>query len=38
METIWEMLFSSMGVVMITATVAVIAGLCVVLWWTRKID
>jgi hypothetical protein len=38
MEMIWEMLFSSMGVVMITVTVAVIAALCVLLWWTRKID
>jgi hypothetical protein len=27
-----------MGVVMITTTIAVIVGLCVLLWWTRRID
>jgi hypothetical protein len=38
MQAIWEMLFTGLGVVMIAATVAVIAGLCVVVWFTRKID
>jgi hypothetical protein len=38
MQTIWEMLFTGMGVVMITVTIAVIIGLGVLLWWTRRID
>ena len=38
MQTIWEMVFTGMGVVMIAVTIAVIVGLCVVIWWTRKID
>jgi hypothetical protein len=38
METIWQMMFTGMGIVMITTTVAVIIGLFFLLWWTRKID
>lgn len=38
MQAIWEMLFTSLGVVMIAATVAVIIGICVVIWSTRRID
>ncbi len=38
METIWEMLFTSLGAVMIAVTVAVIVAICVVIWCTRKID
>jgi hypothetical protein len=38
MDTILEMLFTSLGVVMITVTVVVIVGLCVVIWCTRRID
>jgi hypothetical protein len=38
MQTIWQVLATGMGVVMITATIAVIVGLCVLLWWTRRID
>lgn len=38
MQTIWEMLFTSLGLVMITVTVAVIVGICVVIWCTRRID
>lgn len=38
MQTIWEMVFAGMGVAMITVTIAVIVGLCVLIWSTRKID
>jgi hypothetical protein len=38
MQTIWQVLATGMGVVMITTTIAVIIGLCVLLWWTRRID
>jgi hypothetical protein len=38
MQTIWQLLATGMGVVMITTTIAVIIGLCVLLWWTRRID
>ncbi len=38
MQTIWEMLFTSLGIVMITVTVAAIIGICVVIWCTRRID
>jgi hypothetical protein len=38
MQTIWQVLATGMGVVMITTTIAVIVGLCVLLWWTRRID
>ena len=38
MQTVWEMMFTGIGVVMITASVAVIVGMCVLLWSTRKID
>jgi hypothetical protein len=38
MQTVWQMLFTGMGVVMITATIAAIIGLCVLLWWTLRID
>ena len=31
-------LLTGMGVVMITTTIAVIIGLCVLLWWTHRID
>ena len=38
MQTIWQVLATGMGVVMITTTIAVIIGLCVLLWWTHRID
>jgi hypothetical protein len=38
MQTIWQVLATGMGVVMITTTIAAIIGLCVLLWWTRRID
>jgi hypothetical protein len=38
MQTVWEMLFTGIGVVMITVSVAVIVGICVLLWSIRKID
>jgi hypothetical protein len=38
MQTVWEMMFTGIGVVMITASVAVIVGMCVLLCSTRKID
>jgi hypothetical protein len=38
MQTIWEMMFTGMGVVMTTATIAVFVGLCVVIWCSRRID
>jgi hypothetical protein len=38
MQTIWQLLLNGMGVVMITTTIAVIVGLCVVLWSTHRID
>jgi hypothetical protein len=38
MQTIWQVLATGMGVMMITMTIAVIVGLCVLLWWTRRID
>jgi Na+/H+-dicarboxylate symporter len=38
MQTIWQLLLTGMGVVMITTTIAVIIGLCVLLWWTHRID
>ena len=38
MQTIWQLLATGMGVVMTTTTIAVIVGLCVLLWWTRRID
>jgi len=38
MQAIWEMLFTSLGVAMIAVSVAVIVGLCVLIWSTRKID
>jgi hypothetical protein len=38
MQTIGQLLLSGMGVVMMTTSIAVIIGLCVLLWWTRRID
>ena len=38
MQTIWQLLLTGMGVVMITTTIGVIIGLCVLLWWTHRID
>ena len=38
MQTIWQLVLTGMGVVMITTTIAVIIGLCVVLWSTHRID
>jgi hypothetical protein len=38
MQTVWEMLFIGIGVVMVAASVAVIAGMCILFWSTRKID
>lgn len=38
MQTVWQILTTGMGVVMITTTIAVIIGLCVLLWCTRRID
>jgi hypothetical protein len=38
MQTVWEMMFTGVGVVMVTASVAVIVGTCILLWSTRKID
>jgi hypothetical protein len=38
MQTIWEMLFTSLGAVMITVTVVVIIGIGVLIWCTRRID
>ena len=38
METIWQMLFTGMGIVMIMTTAAVVIGLFFLLWWTRRID
>jgi hypothetical protein len=35
---IWQLVLTGMGVVMITTTIAVIIGLCVVLWSTHRID
>jgi hypothetical protein len=37
-QTIGQLLLSGMGVVMVTTSIAVIIGLCVLLWWTRRID
>ena len=38
MQTVWEMMFTGISVVMVTASIAVIVGMCVLLWSTRKID
>jgi hypothetical protein len=38
MQMIWQLVLTGMGVVMITTTIAVIIGLCVVLWSTHRID
>ena len=38
METIWQVLATGVGVAMITTTIAVLVGLCVLLWWTYRID
>jgi hypothetical protein len=38
MQTFWDMVFTGMGVVMITVSIAVLIGLCVLIWWTRRID
>ena len=38
METIWQVLATGVGVAMIATTIAVIVSLCVLLWWTHRID
>ena len=38
MQTVWEMMFTGVGVVMVTASVAVIVGTCLLLWSIRKMD
>ena len=38
MQTVWEMLFTGISVVMVTASIAVIIGMFILLWSTRKID
>jgi hypothetical protein len=38
MQTVWEMMLTGIGVAMVTASIAVIVGMCVLLWSTRKID
>ena len=38
MQMIWQLVLTGMGVVMITTTIAVIIGLCVVLWSTHRND
>jgi hypothetical protein len=38
MQTLWQVMLTGMGVVMITTTIAVIIGLGVLLWWTHRID
>jgi hypothetical protein len=38
MQTVWEMLFTGIGVVMVTASIAVIVGTFILLWSTHKID
>jgi len=38
MQTLWQVMLTGMGVVMITTTIAGLIGLCVVLWSTRWID
>jgi hypothetical protein len=38
MQTLWQVMLTGMGVVMITTSIAVIIGLCVLLWATHRID
>jgi hypothetical protein len=38
MQMLWQVMLTGMGVVMITTTIAVIIGLCVLPWWTHRID
>jgi hypothetical protein len=38
MQTIWQVMLTGMGVVMFTTSIAVPIGICVLLWWTRRID
>jgi hypothetical protein len=38
MQAIGQVVLTGMGVVMITTSIAVIIGLCLLLWWTRRID
>ena len=38
MQTLWQVMLTGMGIVMITTTIAVIIGLFFLLWWTRRID
>lgn len=38
MQTLWQVMLTGVGFVMITATIAVLIGLCVLLWSTRRID
>jgi hypothetical protein len=38
MQAIWEMLFTSVGLIVATVTVVVLLGGGLLLWWNRKID
>ena len=41
MQVIWETLFNTVGLLVVTLTVVVILGILgagVLLWWNRKID
>jgi hypothetical protein len=38
MQVIWETLFTSVGLLVVTVTVVVILGVGLLLWWNRKID
>jgi len=38
MQTIWQVMLTGMGVVMFTTSIAVLIGIGVLLWWTRRID
>jgi hypothetical protein len=38
MQVIWETLFTSVGLLVLTVTVVVVLGVGLLLWWNRKID
>jgi hypothetical protein len=38
MQVIWETLFTTVGLLVVTVTVVVILGVGLLLWWNRKID
>jgi hypothetical protein len=38
MQEAWAFLFSSLGAFIALLSVAVIVGIALLLWWTRKID